>query len=214
MAGLGECCSHIASVLFYIEVWTRLNGKLACTQIKCTWLLPSAVKQVDYARIKDINFSSARKLKTDLDKSIERVDSPVSEPSPPSHTSTPACPEEGISATQKPSADELNTFYRSLSECKIKLVCLSLIHPFNESFISSTRNIKAVTELFDPKYLDLPYPELVKECYKVDLNLSDEDIQSIEKETVDQASGSAFFRHRAGRIGASKCRAASHTDPT
>ena len=29
MAGLGECCSHVASVLFYIEVWTRLDGKLA-----------------------------------------------------------------------------------------------------------------------------------------------------------------------------------------
>ena len=28
MAGLGECCSHVASVLFYLEVWTRLNGKL------------------------------------------------------------------------------------------------------------------------------------------------------------------------------------------
>ena len=31
MAGLGECCSRIASVLFYIEVWTRLHGRLACT---------------------------------------------------------------------------------------------------------------------------------------------------------------------------------------
>ena len=101
VAGLGECCSHIASVLFYIEVWTRLNGKIACTQIKCTWLLPTAVKQVDCERIKDINFSLARKLKTDLDNFIERVDSPVSEPSPSSLTSTPTCPEEGISATQK-----------------------------------------------------------------------------------------------------------------
>ena len=36
MAGLGECCSHVASVLFYIEVWTRLHGRLACTQVKCT----------------------------------------------------------------------------------------------------------------------------------------------------------------------------------
>ena len=66
MTGLGECCSHIASVRFYIEVWARLNGKLACTQIKFTWLLPTAVKQVDYARTKDFNFSSARKLKTDF----------------------------------------------------------------------------------------------------------------------------------------------------
>ena len=38
-AGLAETCSHVASVLFYIEAWTRINGKLACTQVKCTWLL-------------------------------------------------------------------------------------------------------------------------------------------------------------------------------
>lgn len=73
MAGLGECCSHIASVLFYLGVWTRLNGKPACTQVKCTWLLSSAVQQVEYARVKDINFSSAKKLKSDLDKSIYRI---------------------------------------------------------------------------------------------------------------------------------------------
>ena len=39
-AGLGETCSHIASILFYIEAWTRIHGKLACTQVKCTWLVP------------------------------------------------------------------------------------------------------------------------------------------------------------------------------
>ena len=38
MADLDECCSHIASVLFYIECWTRVIGKLLCTQVKCTWL--------------------------------------------------------------------------------------------------------------------------------------------------------------------------------
>ena len=82
-------------------------------------------------------------------------------------------------------------FINSLSKCIIKPVFLSLIHPFNDSFISSIRNIKA--ELFDPKYVDLSYAKLVKECYKVDLNLSDEDIQSIEKETVDKASRRAFL---------------------
>lgn len=208
MAGLGECCSHIASVLFYLEVWTRLHGKLACTQVKCTWLLPSTVKQVDYARVKDINFSSAKKLKTDLDKSIENVNSPSSiKPSEPS-------PAGRTSAIQKPSADEMDEFYKSLSECKIKPVCLSLIHPYCESFISSTRKIKALTDLFDNKYMELSYTDLLNECQKVEVKLCDEDIQEIERETVDQARGSAFFRHRAGRIGASKCRAASHTDPS
>ncbi len=70
MAGLGECCSHGASILFYMEVWTRLNGKLACTQVKCTWILPSYIKEVSYAPIKEIDFSSAKKLKKELDKKL------------------------------------------------------------------------------------------------------------------------------------------------
>ena len=66
-AGLGETCSHVASVLFYIEAWTRINGKLACTQVKCTWLLPTYVNEVPYARARDINFKSAKKLKEEMD---------------------------------------------------------------------------------------------------------------------------------------------------
>ena len=60
-AGLAESCSHIASVLFYIEAWVRIHGKLACTQVKCTWLLPTFVNEVPYARVKDIDFTSAKK---------------------------------------------------------------------------------------------------------------------------------------------------------
>ena len=74
MAGLGECCSHIASVLFYLETWTRIYGKLSCTQVKCTWLLPTYVKEVTYDKVKNINFTSARKLKSNLDNSTEKLE--------------------------------------------------------------------------------------------------------------------------------------------
>ena len=40
MAGQGETCSHIASVLFYIETFNRIRGKLACTDKQCEWILP------------------------------------------------------------------------------------------------------------------------------------------------------------------------------
>ena len=49
-AGLAKSCSHIASVLFYLGAWPKINGRLSCTQVKFTWLLPSYIKQVDYAR--------------------------------------------------------------------------------------------------------------------------------------------------------------------
>ena len=38
-AGLAETCSHVASIIFYIEAWARIHEKLACTQVKCLWLL-------------------------------------------------------------------------------------------------------------------------------------------------------------------------------
>ena len=57
-------------MLFYIEAWTRIFAKLSCTQVKCTWLLPRYVKEVLCARVRDIDVSTARKLKTDLDAKI------------------------------------------------------------------------------------------------------------------------------------------------
>ena len=70
---MAESCSHVASVLCYMEAWTRIRGKLSCTQVKCTWLLRSYVKVVSYAGVRDIDFSSARKLKADLDAKIDSI---------------------------------------------------------------------------------------------------------------------------------------------
>jgi len=60
-------------VLFYIEAWTRIRGKFSCTEVKCTWLLPSFVKEVPYAKMRFINLTSARKLKAYLDDKIENL---------------------------------------------------------------------------------------------------------------------------------------------
>ena len=72
-AGLAESCSHIASVLFYLEAWTKINGKLSCTQVKCSWLLPTYVDHVEYARVQDINFTSAKKMKAHLDEKVANI---------------------------------------------------------------------------------------------------------------------------------------------
>jgi len=56
-AKLDWLSSHIASVLFYLEATTRIHGKLACTQVKCSWILPTYANEVPYASAKDIDFS-------------------------------------------------------------------------------------------------------------------------------------------------------------
>ena len=70
---------NIASVLFYLEATTRIHGKLACTQIKCSWILLTYVYE-DYevpdVRAEDIDFSSTNKLKKKLDQKIEDLQQP------------------------------------------------------------------------------------------------------------------------------------------
>ena len=107
-AGLAESCSHIASVLFYLEAWTKLNGKLSCTQVKCSWILPTYVDHVDYARVQDINFSSAKKMKADLDAKLSNIPEALS-PDPP--------PKRGAARKiAAPTKDEMGAFYAELSK--------------------------------------------------------------------------------------------------
>ena len=110
-AGLAECCSHVGSVLFYIEAWNRIHGKLACTQVKCTWLLPTYVNEVPYAQVEDINFKSARKLKDELDDKIDGV-----QPS----TSTPVGKTKSF-PNVTPKETDMTTFFAKLNESKKSL---------------------------------------------------------------------------------------------
>ena len=57
-AGQAGSCSHVASVMFYFEAVTRIQGKLACTQAKCTWILPTYVNEVPYAKVETRLFIS------------------------------------------------------------------------------------------------------------------------------------------------------------
>ena len=145
----------IASVLFYIEAWNRVDEKLSCTQVKCSWLTPKAVKEVPYAPVSDIDFRSAKKLKRNLDQTIN------------SFTTKKGISKSGDAAkvlVPVPDESDLSMFYTELNSCKTKPVTLSLIHPFSESFVSRSRNIPTIRDLFDKKYLDLEYHDLLEAC--------------------------------------------------
>ena len=144
MAGLGECCSYIASVLFYVEFWTRVNGKLSCTQVKCTWILPTYVKEVNYSKIPDINFSSARNLEADLEKNLESLDPSKTMQSQRQSKPVPIKINHSI-PVEKPSRDKLNGCLASLSECDLNSVALSLVKPYSDSFVLQSRHIPTIT---------------------------------------------------------------------
>ena len=206
-AGLSETCSHVASVMFYIEAWTRIHGTLACMQVKCTWLLPTYVKEVSNARVADINFKSAKKVKEELHKAIDCIDS---------NTSASVSVKQQVAGpsilADAPTSSELASFYSKLIGCSTKPVLLSLIVPYAEQFVSKSRSIPAVTDLYNPANLDLEYSDLLRKCLKVKLELSEEEIGIGEKETRKQAKDAAFFQHRPGRLGASVSGSVYHTN--
>lgn len=110
--GLSESCSHIASVLFYLEAWTKVNGRLSCTQMQCTWILPNRANEVEYARARDVNFKSAKKMKADLDANIDRL---------PEMLETTTNQKEKITTKSQvpaPSEPEMDTLFCELSKCQ------------------------------------------------------------------------------------------------
>ena len=207
-AGLAESCSHVASVMFYIEAVTRIQGKLACTQAKCTWILPTYVNEVPYAKVKDIDFSSAKQLKKALDK---KIDSSHQNEGEQRKSLEERC-DPTFKCNAIPSDGEMLDLFAKLNACKIKAVALSLIDSYADQFIDQSRSLPIIPDLFERRNLDLDYPELLKMCVDVTMNISEEHINKVEISTRDQANGSGFYRHRAGRIGASQCYSAFHTN--
>lgn len=187
-AGLGECCSHVASVLFYLEAWTKINGKLSCTQVKCSWILPSYVNEVEYSRVRNINFTSAKKMKADLDATLDGLPTVIK----------PGKPQIQAKVITKtipvPTDAEMGSFYADLSKCKSKPVALSLVSPYADSFVLKSQTIPTIHDLSTPQYQELTYLELLQICHEKEIILSDDQISQIEKDTRAQSQGTDFFQ--------------------
>lgn len=66
MSGLGEACSHVGAVLFYMEAVVRRRNDQACTDQDNAWL-PPHVRVVDCVPIAKMDFSSSEMKKRRLD---------------------------------------------------------------------------------------------------------------------------------------------------
>ena len=62
-------------------------------------------------------------------------------------------------------------------------VALSFIEPYSSQFVSQSRSIPTIPDLFDDENLKLSYIDLLKKCFSVEICLSSEEILQIEKDT-------------------------------
>ncbi|KAL3872083.1 hypothetical protein ACJMK2_040038 [Sinanodonta woodiana] len=69
MAGLGEVCTRVASLMFAIEATVKLSDSKTVTQVPAYWLLPVPLKQINYRPVAETDFKSAQ-MKKHLDEAI------------------------------------------------------------------------------------------------------------------------------------------------
>ena len=156
------------------------------------------MNEVSYARVKDINFSPAKKLKENLDQKIDNLDNlqqPAISSQPDASHSRRVSTSGAVSgsANLRPSKEEIHELYVKLNECEIKAVALSLIHPFTDQFVDQSRSVPIVSELFHTENLSLGYTELLRKCFEVQLNYSEEQIKLVEENTQTQSKGAGFL---------------------
>ena len=66
MAGLGESCSHVASLLWATEAGVRIRDSMTVTDKTAYWVMPASVKDVPYSPIKDIEFVGKKRSSSNM----------------------------------------------------------------------------------------------------------------------------------------------------
>ena len=122
MVGLGEACTHFATVLFAVDTTVKIRDSKAVTQEPAHWLLAATHKEVRYIEVGDIDFTSVLTNKKKLDEAI------ATGSSVPSRIRQP----RNIPA---PSPAELDICLSGLSLGASKPVVLSLVSAYSDGFV-------------------------------------------------------------------------------
>jgi len=129
------------------------------------WLLPSFIDHMEYGRARDINFTSAKKMKADLDYKISKFHSGVLTPNPPEgHFFNP-----NIEGFQRPTLGPVRQFDTITSEF------LQILHVGNNQWVSLTSigclpgEVKLLDSLMKP-VITQELQDLAQDLYGPDLN--------------------------------------------
>lgn len=192
MAGLGESCSHVASLLWAIEAGVKRRDSLTVTDKKAYWVLPSTVKKVPYSKISDISFNKYGEVnkKTRTESKV-----PVS------------------------SQDEILNFLSNVkSSCDSKPAVMALMKEFSDAYVPSSINEDlppVLSTYFDKELSTLECDTVMSVCkqklYIYNINAKQQ--IAVEEQTRKQANSRLWFRMRTGRVTASKFKSACVTDP-
>ena len=192
MAGLGEACSHVATLLWVIGVGVESKESLTVTQKSAYWVMPPAMKSVPYSPV-----SLLERRERILKLVFQRLQLHKRSIPPPSNT-------------------ELSQFFDSLASCSDAkpAAVLAVVSPYCDAYVplSLAPELPMVpSDLYRTEYLSLGYHELLEIAGNTEINITAKQGRAAEAGTRNHSR--LWFRMRCGRITASKFKSACHTDP-
>ena len=199
MAGLAEVCTHIASILFWLEFTVKKRESMTVTDISYTyWVAPSLQKTANtQKRLVEIDFTSPAAKKLIKVIKVYQIARPTfCRPVVPKTYKPPPLPVN------------LSNLYADLNNLKQKPVLLSVLSNYCEQFSSNqtTKSYpKVLTELYDEKYKSLNYANLLLKCDEISfaVNFTEEQAKLIFNETQKHCNCQKWYDFRSGRVTAS-----------
>ena len=114
-----------------------------------------------------------------------------------------------------PTENELSALLLRLSSCKAKPAVLSLVPEHASRYVPSQLRSsfpKPLLELYQPKFLQYDYSQLLEEAQTISFVVTDDNISSVEQATKGQSTSKIWFKYRSGRITASKMKRVCRTN--
>lgn len=198
MAGLGEACSHIGAVLFYIEVVVKKRDELGCTDKDNAWL-PPKVRFLQGKEASQVSFSSARMKKRIMDG--ER----------------PLRKNQSRASAERPTDEEWSKFLSACHQSASRPALLCLEQEYAKDFAPvATKFADAILSNMQQQQMPGSWSAVSHECLHLtqDLSIEQKVAETIEMETRQQASCKKWFAFRAGRVTASNAKQVCRTSPT
>ena len=175
-----------------------------CTSVPCQWLMPSAVSNVAYGELQEIDFTSSNTKKRKLDDRISGL----------TPQSTPVKPR----TAHGPSTQQISKFYERLHASGTKPAILALVSPYNKEYVSKKPTLdlpNSLGELFSEQFRKLSFSELLTKADEVlkEISCSKEQAVNVEKSTREQRNSDIWAKMRTGRVTASNFYQVCHTNP-
>ena len=179
---------------------------------KCQWVIPKFQKEIPYAPVQELDFTSAQAKKKKIDEAIQDENEvPNTNQGSAGHASST---DVHYLDCSRPTEVELRSFFDKISRCKSKPAILSLIPEYQDRYISKSSLPSfpvCLHDLYDQSLALANYPDLVQKSESVHVEVTEEMVRNVEEATRKQSKSRLWFHYRAGRVTASKMKQACRT---